>query len=70
MKHVDRIIKSLGIANLAEEIGSWRFIPEKGSKERGAQIDLLIDRTDNCINICEIKFSGNRFSIDKTMQKT
>jgi len=69
MKHVDRIIKSLGIANLAGETGRWRFIPAKGSKERGAQIDMLIDRTDNSINICEIKFSGNRFSIDKNYAK-
>ncbi len=69
MKHVGRIIKSLGIANLAGETGSWRFIPAKGSKERGAQIDLLIDRTDNSINICEIKFSGNRFAIDKNYAK-
>ena len=69
MKHADRIMKSLGIANLAGEIGSWRFIPAKKSKERGAQIDLLIDRTDNSINLCEIKFSDNKFSIDKSYAK-
>ena len=69
MKHVDRIIKSLGIENFAGEIGTWRFIPAKKSKERGAQIDLLIDRSDNSINICEIKFSNNMFSIDKSYAK-
>jgi hypothetical protein len=31
----------------------------------GAQIDLLIDRIDNSINVCEIKFSVNKYSIDK-----
>ncbi len=31
----------------------------------GAQIDLLIDRADRCINICEIKFSRTEFSISK-----
>ena len=31
----------------------------------GAQIDLLLDRSDDIINICEIKFSVNQFLIDK-----
>ncbi|GAF78645.1 unnamed protein product, partial [marine sediment metagenome] len=43
--------------------------PAKKSEERGAQIDLLIDRTDNSINLCEIKFSDNKFSIDKSYAK-
>ena len=30
-----------------------------------AQIDLLIDRDDNIINLCEIKFYNSIFSIDK-----
>jgi len=33
--------------------------------EKGAQIDLLIDRRDQVINICECKFSLDEFSIDK-----
>ena len=31
----------------------------------GAQIDLLIERRDRIINICEIKFSSDEFIIDK-----
>ena len=31
----------------------------------GAQIDMLIERADNTINICEMKFSQNEFVIDK-----
>ena len=37
---------------------------EKG-KKHGAQIDLLIDRDDNVINLCEIKFYNTQYSIDK-----
>jgi len=38
----------------------------RGSKnEEGTQIDLLIDRNDHVINVCEIKFYGAEFSIDK-----
>jgi uncharacterized protein len=32
---------------------------------RGAQIDMLIDRADSCINLCEMKFSESEFVIDK-----
>ena len=30
-----------------------------------AQIDLVIDRSDNCINLCEMKFSVSEFTISK-----
>ena len=66
MKHIDQILKKLEIENLASGIGSWRYIPPQKSKETGAQIDLLIYRIDNSINICEIKFSINPYSIDKS----
>lgn len=65
MKHIDQILKKLAIENLASEIGSWHYIPPKKSRETGAQIDLLIDRIDSSINICEVKFSNNQYSIDK-----
>ena len=42
----------------------WRYIP--GKNEPGAQIDLLIDRKDHCINICEMKYSLAPFMIDKS----
>lgn len=41
-------------------------VPSKGSKERGAQIDLLIDRSDRSINICEIKFYTDTYAIDRS----
>lgn len=33
----------------------------------GAQIDLLLERADNVINICEMKYSSGPFAIDKAM---
>src|SRR3990167_353495 len=44
---------------------SWRYAPTKGKKDRGAQIDLLFDRRDNAISICEIKYTGKPFLITK-----
>jgi len=32
---------------------------------RGAQIDLLVDRADNCINLCELKFHSGPFTVDQ-----
>lgn len=64
LKHIQQIKKDLGIEAVKTEISSWRYKPKKG--EKGAQIDLLIDRQDLCINICEIKFSIADFTIEKS----
>lgn len=64
-KHILQIKKALGIEGVLTEESAWRYHSAKGSKEYGAQIDLLLDRQDRCINICEIKFSSNEFVIDK-----
>ena len=47
----------------------WIYRAEKEAPERGVQIDLVIDRADNCINICEIKYSNDTFVIDKAYEK-
>ncbi|MET0637015.1 MAG: ATP-binding protein [Chitinophagaceae bacterium] len=62
-KHVDAIKQSLGIAGVHTEASGWRYTPKNG--KTGAQIDLLLDRADHTINLCEIKFSGGEFTIDK-----
>jgi len=63
LKHVKEIKAALGIAGVYTEESAWRYVPGKG--EPGAQIDLLFDRQDFCISICEMKFSTTRFTIDK-----
>lgn len=60
-KHIEQIKEGLKIAGIKSEYGSWF---DKKSKN-GAQIDLLIDRADNVINICEVKFYNSKFTIDK-----
>jgi hypothetical protein len=71
--HTEQIKARLGIAGISAEISAWRSTASgaKGRKESlcddsgGAQIDLLIDRKDGVINICEAKFSGDEYVIDK-----
>jgi hypothetical protein len=64
LKHVDGIKKSLGISGVQTECASWRHRPSDPD-DTGAQIDLLIDRKDGVINVCEMKFSEGEFCIDK-----
>jgi uncharacterized protein len=63
-KHVPQIMRALGIAGIYVEASGWRYQP-KTKKERGVQIDLLLDRKDHCINLCEMKFAAAPFTIDK-----
>jgi len=69
MKHIDQILRAIDIDTVAGEIGRWRYFPPKGSKQAGAQIDMLIDRVDNSINLCEIKFSADTYVITKEYAK-
>lgn len=62
-KHIDHIIKALHIKS-AENISSWRLVT-RNKQEDGTQIDLLIDRSDDAITICEIKYTEKPFAISK-----
>ncbi len=57
LKHTRQIVKCLGISGINAHSSSWR--------NPNAQIDLLIDRSDRTINICEMKFSEMEFVINK-----
>ena len=63
LKHIEQIKKGLGIWGIYCEPSTWRYVPKTG--EDGAQVDLLIDRQDNCINLCEIKFYNDEFELTK-----
>lgn len=64
LKHVGQIKKALGIDGIETTESAWRFVP--GGGDPGAQIDLLIDRADRCINICELKYYTGEYTIDKS----
>jgi uncharacterized protein len=60
-KHIKQISQSLGLENIAFKAGSWRYVPPKKTTEIGAQINLLFDRDDGVITLCEIKYSDQQF---------
>lgn len=66
-KHIDMIKKALGLDKIHTNWGDWRYIPEKSAK--GAQIDLVLDRDDDCVTLCEIKHTEKDFVITKTYAK-
>ena len=65
-KHLSRIKDALGISGVLTVASGWIYKSTPESKEKGVQIDLLIDRADNCINLCEIKYCNEEFAISKS----
>ncbi|MCB1106901.1 MAG: MarR family transcriptional regulator, partial [Chlamydiia bacterium] len=69
LKHIRQIIKALDLTVVAEKASYWSYFP-KNSREKGGQIDLVIDRADHCINLCEIKFWNSEYIMsDSNAQK-
>ena len=60
--HVEKIKQRLGISGVLTNAYSWR--------SPRAQIDLVIDRNDNTINLCEMKFCEDVFEIDSRYEET
>ena len=67
LHHIGQIKRALGIGGVISNVHSWSskpFTDQNGMKWKGAQIDLLIDRADEVINLCEIKYVSDKFAID------
>ena len=64
--HLAQIREALGVGRIHAEAYGWSFRGDE-TYPRGAQIDLVIDRADNVINVCEMKYSSNAFAIDKAL---
>jgi AAA+ ATPase superfamily predicted ATPase len=61
LAHLRQIKHKLSIAGVLTRTASWR----SNDKENAAQIDLLIERNDKVINLCEMKYASEEFVIDK-----
>ncbi len=68
-KHIELIKKALSMENIGSFYGDWRYIPEKNSLKKGVQIDLVFDRDDDCVTLCEIKHTERPFLITKEYAK-
>ena len=63
--HIPQIKNALGISGIESNEYAWRSTESRP----GAQIDMLIDRSDNVINVCEVKYSNKEFAIDAAYEK-
>ena len=74
LNHIEQIVSGLGIDGMLNTPCSWTYRPAKAVLEsedadedlkKGAQIDLLIDRSDKTINLCEMKYAQGEYEITK-----
>lgn len=63
--HIRQIKHALGISGVHTESSPW----SSKKKNEGAQIDMLIDRADNIINVCEMKFSEDEYTVTSSYDK-
>lgn len=64
--HIEQIKKALGISGVNTTQSAWS---KRKGDETGTQIDMLIERSDNIVNMCEIKFYGTDVTVDKNYDK-
>lgn len=62
LNHISSIKQALGISGVSTRHSAWSKHEENGD---GLQIDLIIERSDNIVNMCEIKFYSDEFAVDK-----
>jgi hypothetical protein len=65
LAHVEQIKGRLGASLAIANVWSWRSERHRP----GAQIDLVIDRSDGIVNLCEMKYLNSEFSIDSAYAK-
>lgn len=66
--HVKQIKQALGIAGVSTQVYTWQLRTDKQQGE-GTQIDMVIERADRVINLCEMKFSTREYLIDKALDE-
>ena len=65
--HIGQIKKALDILGVSSKQSA--FVVKGDGETEGMQIDLLIDRKDNVLNLCEMKFVGDEFEVDNDYEK-
>ena len=72
LHHINQIKSKLSILGVLSSIYSWQcksFTDKDGNEWKGAQIDMLIDRKDQVINVCEMKYSIDEYVITEEYEK-
>jgi uncharacterized protein len=64
LQHIRQIKQKLGISGIMTNEYSW--YAARKEQDNGVQIDMIIDRNDNAVNLCEMKFYNTSFEMDKS----
>lgn len=73
LNHLSMVKKKLGISGVMTNTCSWAvkpFVDKDGGSWNGAQIDMVIDRNDSFINLCEMKYSNDEYVITNEYETT
>ncbi|MBR1622818.1 MAG: ATP-binding protein, partial [Pseudobutyrivibrio sp.] len=73
LHHIEQIKTRLGISGILSDVYAWNekaFVDSDGTKWNGGQIDLIIDRSDKVMNLCEMKYSQDEFTITSEYEDT
>ena len=66
-QHITQIKRALEIGGVKSSLSAWSV---RGDDEQdGVQIDLLISRADNVVNLCEMKFTSDEYTISKDEER-
>lgn len=65
LRHYKCIKEALGLKVVSTEVSTWHIEANEKEGTPGAQIDMILDRADRLIHLCEIKFSTDKYPISK-----
>ena len=65
LEHVSQIKRALGISGVHTEVSSWTCKADAEQGIHASQIDLLVKRADNVINLCEMKYSKREYALTR-----
>ncbi len=68
MRHIHQIKVALGVSGIIAEARSWHA--GASANNSGTQIDMLIDRADDVINLCEMKYAQDAYSLNASDWKS
>ena len=69
MEHIEQIKLKLGISGVLTEVNSWYCKADLDNGVFGSQIDMLIVRKDQVINLCEMKYSQSEYTITEKVDR-
>ena len=70
LQHADQIKRALGISGMQTDVQAWSCKADPDRGVSGSQIDLIVVRKDQVINICEMKYATLPYSITKQIDQS